>query len=96
MLLLAGARRRRKVRRQGAVGDLAERPFAVQNGFGFGDVPARIALLDEAGEHAVIEQRLGVEQSARGDVDGADMRLDEVNRVDRLAADLGVEVESAG
>ena len=96
ILLFAGTRLRRDVAGDGAVGDLSEGALARQDGFAFGAVPTGVTLVDEVGERAVGDELLGVQQRAGRDVDRADMRLDEIDRIDRLAADLGVEVEPAG
>ena len=59
-------------------------------------VPARVALGAELVELAVLDHRRRRDQRLRAGVDAADMAEQEVARVDRLAAHLGVEVEAAG
>ena len=58
-------------------------------------IPTGVALGENGVELAVLDQPRRRDQRARAGVEAADMAIDEVDRLDRLAAHLGVEIEPA-
>src|SRR5690606_24837723 len=95
ILLPAGARLRvdtfaLDIRRQ-----VIERALAGEDGAPFRTFPARIPLRYEAVHRPVLDHLFGDQQGARADVHRADVRVQQVLRIDRLATDLRVEVETA-
>jgi hypothetical protein len=94
--LAAGDGLRLKARVRHAGGEVLEAAPAAQHGATFLAVPAGVTLLDVAGERAVLDHRGGCEQAARADVHAADVGVEQVGRIKRLAPDLGVEIEPAG
>ena len=78
------------------VGEVVEALLAGKNVLAELALPAGIAVVDELLQRAVLDDRLGVEQRPRRRVHRADMRVEQVVGLDRLAADLGVEVHAAG
>src|SRR5664280_3736165 len=62
IFLFAGARLRRNVLGDGAIGDLSERALAGEDRVALFAVPAGIALLDEPGQDPVVQRLLGVQQ----------------------------------
>ena len=59
-------------------------------------IPAPVAFLDERGEPAVGDDRAGDLEAAGKRVHAADMGVKQVDRLEALAAHLGVEVDAAG
>ena len=59
-------------------------------------VPRAVALLEHPVEHAVLADRGGDLQAAGKGVHAADVGVEQIDRLEALAADLGVEVQAAG
>ena len=59
-------------------------------------VPRGVAVLDHAGQLAVGADRGGDLQALGEGVHAADVGVEQVDRLEALAADLGVEVQPAG
>ncbi len=56
----------------------------------------RVALLEHLVEHAVLADRGGDLQPAGERVHAADVGVEQIDRLEAFAADLGVEVDAAG
>src|SRR5437763_16771778 len=60
-------------------------------------LPITVSLIDETPQGSVLDDGLRIEQSLGEHVDSADVAVEQVDRIDRLTADLRIEVEpSAG
>ena len=77
------------------VGQIVERTLAGEDGPAFLALPAGVAVRDEGVELAVLDDLLGDQQAAGAGVHRADMGDQQIVGIERLAADLGVEVEAA-
>ena len=59
-------------------------------------IPRGVALLHEFGEATVLADRGGDLQAAREGVHAADVRVEQIDRLEAFAAHLGVEIDAAG
>src|SRR6266404_8827512 len=95
VFLPPGVRHRQDVGRYGGIGDRGQRGAALEDGAGRFGAPTGVALIDERGQLTAVQHGRSVEQAARKNVDGADVPVKQVHRVDALAAHLGVEIIAA-
>src|SRR6478735_5455380 len=77
------------------VRQVGEAALALEDGAALGSVPAGVAGVEPLGELAVLDHPLGDEQRPGAQVHRPGMGGDQVVGGDRLAAQLGVEVEAA-
>ena len=96
IFLAAGLRLRIDVRRHRRIGDRRQRRALRVDLLAQLALPLRVTLLDELVDAAVLDERGRRQQRARQQVEAADVAVEHVGRIDRLAAHLGVEVEAAG
>src|SRR5690242_17849918 len=78
-----------------AGGDLLEAALAREHRLGLLVLPAGIAVGEELVVGAVFDQPSRALEAAGQRVEPADMAVHQVDRIERLATDLGVEVEAA-
>src|SRR4051794_26411596 len=60
-------------------------------------LPITVSLIDETPQGSVLDDRLRIEQRLGEHVDSTDVAVEQVDGIDRLTADLGIEIKpSAG
>src|SRR5690606_32091954 len=85
IFLLAGLRLGVELGLEDAVGDLLEAALARKHSLALALVPAGIAGLAGVLERPVLEDRRGCLEAAGEHIEAADMAVDEIDRIDRLA-----------
>src|SRR3954452_14917892 len=76
-----------------ALGELSERAAAGENRLGLLAIPAGIACGERRGERPGLQHLVGRDQRAGAGVHRADMGMQQIVGIDRLPANLGVEVQ---
>src|SRR6202521_555333 len=84
------------VGRQDALRQRLERSLTRQDVLPEGGPPSGITILQFLRQTSVLDHALGGEERSCTDIHPADMAMEQIDRVDRLASYLGIEVEPTG
>ena len=95
IFLTSRTRLRIEAARERPVSKVGERALPGEDGATLRASPSRVALGERGREHPAIEHVGRGKERACAGIHRADMGVDQIVRIDRLASDLGVEIETA-